>query len=387
MKKKPAPINSLQQAVEYFKATLDNHPERKAWAAMDAALSGVRRPHAVLYLGYLARPDDQDAPEDEWDLPEIRMPDSPESFLARELIQILDPLRMLNPVTPCLGLGKGTGTLVPAFGIPLDPTVGNTPAHVITLEQALARPPPDPENSGLMPEMLDRIRFIQSHLPSGVGIHIGMPDMQGPYNIVHAIIGEDALIGPYAQPELFHQFMARLTDYWIAARKTLVHWIGPEWLFPLDKRTVHIAECSVNLISRKMYEEFVLPYDLRIARAFGLPLDIHTCSGPHVFHATLERLPNVVLTEAGFIKCAVAGSTPVDEALAAIGDRPIVLRMGQELFEGQDFAGIIQRDFDRYAKNQRLIFGYTGMDWRTRHRPFIRELHRRLDDYWAKKFG
>jgi hypothetical protein len=51
-------------------------------------------------------------------------------------------------------------------------------------------------------------------------------------------------------------------------------------------------------------------------------------------------------TEAGFIKDAFAGSISVDEALKAIGDRQIVLQIGQELPEGEEFE-FIRRDLDQ----------------------------------------
>ena len=57
-----------------------------------------------------------------------------------------------------------------------------------------------------------------------------------------------------------------------------------------------------------MYEQFVLPYDLRIAEEFG-PLRIHTCSGPHVFRSTMKLIPEIVETECGFIAQSAAGYT------------------------------------------------------------------------------
>jgi len=134
-----------------------------------------------------------------------------------------------------------------------------------------------------------------------------------------------------------------------------------------------------------MYEEFVLPYDLRIAEAFG-PVDVHTCSGPHVFHETIDLLPDVAVIEAGRIPHAVAGYTPVHEALETIGERPIVLRIGQELPEGEEFE-FITRDLDRYDDYPRLLFAYTGMYWGNRDCQRIRDLHRRLDDYWAARYA
>jgi len=75
----------------------------------------------------------------------------------------------------------------------------------------------------------------------------------------------------------------------------------------------------------------------------------------------------------------------VGEALAAIGRRPVVLSIGQELPAdfGQAFE-LVRADLGLARDNPRLLFSYTGMDWRRKDRPAIRNLHRRLDDCWPK---
>ncbi|MFZ2655565.1 MAG: hypothetical protein WAX69_11605 [Victivallales bacterium] len=387
MSEKIKMIRSLSEAVEYFKSMMDAHPERNALDATLAAMDGRRRKYPCFSLGYQSPPNDMTTGTDDLILPEVEMPDTPEGNLAREIIQLLNPLKMLNPVTACLGLGKGTGTLATMFGIPLDPSVGNSPAHTLTFDEILAMPEPEVETAGLMPEMRRKIEFIKRNLSPGNGLYIGLPDTQGPFNIAHAIAGEEILTGPYIDPEKFHAVMSRVTELWIRSVKTLREWIGPEWLDPVSKRSVHIAECSVNLVSPEIYIEFILPYDLKIAHAFKQRLSIHTCSGPHVFHATLDNLPDILFTEAGFIKNAVRGSTPVDEALEAIGDRQIVLNIGQEIWNIADAERILGNDLDLYEKHPCLRFGHTLMGCRTENKPMIREIHRRLDSRWAEKYG
>ena len=376
-------IASLTDAIDCFTDTLRAHPERDRTAADRAAAEGDRRRFPVFSLGLQARPDDPDERVYEFDLPEVSAPESPEGNLAREIIGLFAPLQMLNPVRSSLGAGgAGPGTLVPSFGIPLRPDAGNSPAYTRTIEEVLADDPPDAEDSGLLPEIRERIALIRRHVPDTIGI--SMPDTQGPYNLAHAVVGEEALLAPYTAPEDFHRLMDRVTDFWIAVRENLRKWIGEDRIDPIN-RVTRICECSTNLISRKMYEESVLPHDIRIAEAFGA-IDVHTCSGPHVFHQTLELLPNVVMTEAGFIASTAAGYTPVDEALEAIGDRPITLRIGQELPRGEEF-DFIRKDLDRYEDHPRLTFDYTGMHWYNRDCGQVRDLHRRLDDYWERKYG
>jgi hypothetical protein len=179
--------------------------------------------------------------------------------------------------------------------------------------------------------------------------------------------------------------MERIATFWIGVRRTLLRWIGEDRL-PTVAYTARpvLTECSVNLVSADFYRQYVLPHDRRIVEAFG-PVHVHPCSGPHVFHVTLDNLPTIA-TEAGYIAQTAAGAISVDEALAAIGNRPIALMIGQELPEGKEYE-FIRRDFDRYADNPRLTFGYTGMHWRRKDRRHMRDIHRRLDAYWASKYG
>ena len=61
----------------------------------------------------------------------------------------------------------------------------------------------------------------------------------------------------------------------------------------------------------------------------------------------------MVCTEAGtMINPMTAGSIPVDEALAAIGDRPVMLSVGEELPAGEEEAEeqhLLEQDLDSEA--------------------------------------
>ncbi len=378
----PTPrIASLSEAVDSFTTTLASHPERDDLAARQAAIAGRRRRHPVFTMLHLIDPEDVETPIRHFILPELSMPDGIEAGLAREMLDMLEPLDMLNPISPVFQLGRGTGTLAPAFGIPLAADKGDSPAFVRSLNDVLQEPPPDPRTAGLMPDMAERVRMIKDHVPPS--FKIGLPNLQGPFNLAQAVVGEEAMIAPIIEPEKFHQIMDRITDFWIDTRRALLELIGPDYTNPIDPPP-HISDCSVNLVSADLYCEHILPFDRRITDALG-PAHMHPCSGPHVFHATLDNLP-LLATEAGYIARTTAGAIGVDEALAAIGDRPIVLYIGQELPERREF-DMIRQDFERYEHTSRLVFGYTGMHWRTKDRPVMRDIHQRLDDYWAECYG
>ena len=357
------------------------HPERDLNKARSAALAGEQREFPVIYIGHLGDPSDTFIPQGELEIPEAAIADQRENALAKELLGKLEPLKMLNPVSLDFSLGKGPGTLVTCFGIPLNPETVDCPAYTISIDDVMSQALPDPKTSGLMPAMLEKINTIKALTPDS--FKIALPDTQGPFNIAHALVGEEALIEAYLDPDRFHQLMAKITDFWIQAVMVLKNAIGKEREAVLAQAAVHIAECSVNLVSPEMYKEFLLPCDLKIAEVFGAP-GIHTCSGPHVFYATLENIPGMVYTEAGYISSTAAGYTKVDDAMAALRGKQIMLNIGQELQEGRELETVLT-DLERYSETKRLLFSYTGMHWRKKDRPLIRDIHCAADEFWQEK--
>jgi hypothetical protein len=91
-------------------------------------------------------------------------------------------------------------------------------------------------------------------------------------------------------------------------------------------------------------------------------------------------------TEAGLMLARMAAPCiSVAEALELIGERPIVLNIGQELpADFEQAFGVIRADLALSPTRPRLLFGYTGMYWRKKDRPMIRDLHRRLDALWER---
>ena len=373
-------MDSLKDVISYVQQQLAEHPERDREKAREAALTGKKREFPVIYISHLGDPTDTFIPQGELEIPKAEISNPRENALAAEMLGKLEPLKMLNPVSLDFELGQGPGTLVACFGIPLDPETMYTPAYNKTIEEVLSQPLPDPKTSGLMPEMLKKISIIKELTPDI--FKIARPDTQGPFNIAHSLVGEEALIEACLDPDRFHQLMAKITDFWIQTVMVLNEAIGKERETVWD-RVMRIRECSVNLVSPEMYKEFILPYDLKIAEVFGAP-GIHTCSGPHVFYATLENIPGMVYTEAGYIACAAAGHTKVDDAMAALRGKPIMLNIGQELPEGKELETILT-DLGRYAETKRLLFSYVGMHWRRKDRPLIRDMHRAADEFWRER--
>lgn len=367
----------IAAAADRFESVLDAHPECRRDLALEAAFAGQPRRHAVFSLG---RFPDIDAGEGQPSPPPP--PRSPEDRLLAWLEGAGKPVDMLNPVQAVRGLGKGPGTLPASFGIRLNPELGFTPEGFRPVEDVLRDGPPDPATSGIFPEMREDIDATRALAPAW--LKIALPDMQGPFNIAHMVLGNEVFVLPATEPDRWDRFMTLVTDFFLAAQRTLEEWIGPERLCTHPNALHRITECSVNMVSKDFYLEHILRFDRRVAEDWG-EVAIHPCSGPHVFHATLENLPNVVYTEAGrMINPMTAGSTPVEEALAAIGDRPIVLGIGEELPAGAE-ESVIRRHFELAATHPRLTFGYTGLGWKKGDEPAMLDLHRRMNDAYPSR--
>ena len=366
--------NAIAGKLEQLERLMQAHPERRRDLAQDCAARGEPRPFPALILRR-----DVDIHADE--VPERKATGvmEPEERLLEQLSAMIDTLETLNPITPTLSFGHGPGTLAASFGIQVDAELGYQPRGSLPLEKVLAQGMPDPEQSGFLPEI--RRDIAAAHDLTPPWIKIGLPDMQGPFNIAHMILGDRVFIAPLEEPEAFHAFMEMITGFFLDVQDRICSWIDLERFRQFPPSSARICECSVNLVSAAFYRKHVLPYDRLIAGHFG-SVAIHPCSGPHVFRVTLSELP-VSYTEAGFVDRAAAGAISVDDALTEIGQRPVILGIGQELPLGREEA-FIQRDLDRARMNSRLLFSYTGMHWKKSDDEMMRAMHQRLDDYWRR---
>lgn len=367
-------INELSETADFVQEKLDACPERRMDICEEYILKNEKRPYPCIFLNIGQDPLERK----DFVIPGNK---SAEEKLIDKLNGLLIPLKLNNPVAPYLSLGVGPGSMIASFGLELDAALDYTPRGHKSAEEIIRNGMPDPEKSGIMPKIKEEIDAILAF--TSPFYKIEKPDMQGPFNIAHAVLGTEAFILPYTEPEKYAEVMDIITRFYIATDRMLVKWIGKDRAIRFPRRRKIIAECSCNLVSSQFYREFVLPYDRQICDYYGESC-IHPCSGPHVFYATLENLPNLTYTEAGeMLTKMAAGSIKVEDALKAIGKQNIILNIGQELPENREYE-FIQKDLDLAKSNNRLLFGYTGMHFREKDIPKILSIHDRLDEYWEK---
>ena len=330
---------------------------------------------------------------------DIRMPILPENSpvtqskneiekLRTQIEQMLKPLELENPISPIWQPAYGdTGMMAAALGAKLnidDPAYyGGGIVEYIPFKDAVNMDMPQPEDTIPVQEIKKQIDLYLKYTPDD--FKINLPDMDGPFNIAASLVGSDIYYKFSDVPEQVHTLMEKITSFWITAYKFFYSLI-PQSRFapPYAGKYLRIEECSCNLISKQIYKEFVAPCDRKLAEIQD-KIYIHPCSGSHVFEETLEEIPKVAVTEAGYIENTTAGFTAVDKALDIIAGHPIILIVGEELQQGQEEQTICSH-INYLERHPRMIFTYTGMYWTKKDEPVIKKLHKLIDDYYMNEF-
>lgn len=133
---------------------------------------------------------------------------------------------------------------------------------------------PDPEKDGLMPRVLDFIRYMKGHsfLP------VGITDFQGPLTTANQLMGYDRLIYLMEdEPVMMHELMDKITEaliVWAKKQKRLIgeplnECISDQQVYLGQHAGIWFSDDDAVLMSPKSYREFVVPYNSRILSAFG----------------------------------------------------------------------------------------------------------------------
>ncbi|MBI5965225.1 MAG: hypothetical protein HY863_17235 [Chloroflexi bacterium] len=130
-------------------------------------------------------------------------------------------------------------------------------------------------NSGPMSEVpdyfLDTIELVRAKTNGWISIH---GEVFSPFTHYLELIGyQNAIIGLVKNKEKVQALLERLTDASIA-------WAVAQAKAGVDAVLISSAFAGGGFISPKMYAEYVLPYERRVAQAvktFGIPVYTHTC--------------------------------------------------------------------------------------------------------------
>ncbi len=252
----------------------------------------------------------------------------------------------------------GTIVTASAFGCQIeyfpkaDPAANPRYYPVQTPEDVRRLQPIDPERDGLMPKVLDFLRYMKanSFLP------VGITDFQGPLTTANQLMGYDKLIYlMFDHPDMMHRLMDVVTESlirWVKKQKEVIgepqNWcISDQQVYTGPQAGIWFSDDDAVLMSPETYREFVVPYNSRILTEFGGGC-VHYC-GNATHHAdsflameglkalniyNLYNIPSVARLQEkldGRVVLFVCDFTPVDyeayfdEMLATLRRRGIVI--------------------------------------------------------------
>jgi hypothetical protein len=148
------------------------------------------------------------------------------------------------------------------------------------LRKVVARGVPDLAQA-LGKRVMDTHRFYRETLAAypkcSRCIRITQPDLQGPFDIAHLLMGTDVFLAVVDQPGFVHELLAVITDTYIAFRKL----IDPQLTDGAGDGAVYLHGClfggkvllkddtAIINLSEGMHREFSKIYNDRILEAFG----------------------------------------------------------------------------------------------------------------------
>ena len=188
----------------------------------------------------------------------------------------------------------GTIVAASAFGCEIgwrpkqDPAADPRYYPVKTAEDIKNLEIPDPEKAGLMPKVLDFLRYMKanSFLP------LGITDFQGPLTTANQLMGYDKLIYlMYDHPTAMHELMEKVSEgliRWVKKQKEVIgeplnYCIADQQVYTGKHAGVWFSDDDAVLMSPDTYREFVVPYNARVLKEFGGGC-IHYC-GNATHHA------------------------------------------------------------------------------------------------------
>jgi len=147
---------------------------------------------------------------------------------------------------------------------------------------------PNLDKIDMLKKAIEYIRFFKEELPEW--IHVYLPDTLGPFEIAHAVYGDNIFYDLYDDPEFIHRLLKLCTSMYIQVTEKLKEVIEEERTICYHGHAlsrgiymrsggIRISEDSATLVSPKHIDEFIIPYDREALKAFGGGF-VHYC-GKH----------------------------------------------------------------------------------------------------------
>ena len=201
-------------------------------------------------------------------------------------------IRMQSAFTPIVEIS--------AYGMPPTYAPETTPwcegAPVIIAESDLEQlPRPDFFHSGIMPQAHRWYRDAQK-IVGNAPVAVDFPSwLIGLFGIACRLRGfEQLLVDMYERPAFVHRLMRRLTDdrlRWIEQRD--------QFLGSRTKAAFGDDDIGSPTISSRLFEEFVLPYEIELSRRHGGIYYWHSCNYTDPLLGSIKKVPDIHIFHAG----------------------------------------------------------------------------------------
>lgn len=188
------------------------------------------------------------------------------------------------------------------------------------------------KNHELYKNMVAQVEYLKSKY----GYVIPAINLMGIQNIALDIMGQNLFIAYYTEPEAVDRLLGEITDMSIEIGKYLKS-LSPNvstGVTAIVGQTVPdcylTSNCSVEMISNELYEEFLLKYDNKLSEAFGC-FGIHHC-GQTMEHlnAGYAKVKNLAFAEVGAGSDFLAVKKALPETVLNARFSPVLLAEGNE---------------------------------------------------------
>lgn len=234
--------------------------------------------------------------------------DDPEKMLYNELLSTTMKISAYNSVkmkddSPLMVRSNhGVGIIASMFGCN-SRIFNNTMPWVdeITLEQArktISNGIPD-THGGLGGKVLDTMKYYHERLSDypkcSQAIHVTQPDLQGPFDILHLIIGNEAFYQVYDDPDFLHEALTVICDTFVRFRNEAALLANDAYK---DSFWIHGFCCGGSVLTKNdtasanlspaMFSEFDGDYCKKIYDSFTCGGSFHSCG--KIKGATRDRI-------------------------------------------------------------------------------------------------
>jgi len=226
---------------------------------------------------------------------------------------------------PAIGTGAGTCAMATAFGCEETQATGVYWVKPCITEPSqidyLRKPP---IAAGRLGEILEQTRAYAGYVDDRLPIRV--MDFQSPFTTVEQMLGSDQFfLMPHDEPARLKALMDLATDFAIEFFQAQIEAAGPNccpgswppiW-FPRSAG-VQMSDDNMVNVSPAVYEEFVVPYNNRVADAFG-GLFLHSCTIREQNLPSLKKLGPLT-----GLNCDISTSVTTRRLLEEFGDDTVI---------------------------------------------------------------